>query len=258
MLRFVSHINKIVERCRRKGRLLLLYDFDGTLSPIVDHPYKAKLPASWRRRLGNLSGHPRITVGVVTGRVISDIRRRVGVPGLILAANHGYEVWRGGRCVFRKGGQFRKSMKALGRALAKELGSVPGVIVESKEYSVAVHYRLVPQRKKPAVRSKTMRIVGPYCRRHRWEVMRGKQLIEVRPANFWNKGKAVMWIWRRYAPSALPVYFGDDTTDEDAFRTLGRRGITVRVGARRGSLARYVVDDLDETGPWVRWLLEEF
>ena len=258
MLKFVSHLDKVMGRCRRKGRLLLLFDFDGTLSPIVDHPYKARLPLPWRRRLRNLSRHPRITVGVVTGRVISDIRRRVGVPGLILAANHGYEVWRGGRCVFRKGGRFRTAMKALGRAMAKELGSFPGVIVESKEYSVAVHYRMVSSSEKPAVRSKALRIAMPYCRRHRWEVMRGKQLIEVRPADSWNKGKAVMWIWQRYAPSALPVYFGDDTTDEDACRALGRRGVTVRVGQRRGSLARYVVNNLDEIRTWVRWLLEEF
>lgn len=258
MLRFVSHINKIMKRCRRKGRLLVLYDFDGTLSPIVGHPHRAALPPVWRRRLKVLARHPRITVGVVTGRVISDIRRRVGVPGLILAANHGYEVWRGGRRVFRKGGRFRVPMKALGRTLVRELGSIPGVIVESKEYSVGVHYRMVSSRKKAAVRSQAVRIATPFCDRHRWEIMRGKQLIEVRPADVWNKGKAVMWIWRRYAPASLPVYFGDDTTDEDAFRALGRRGITVRVGARRGSAARYMVGDLDQTVPWVEWLMEEF
>lgn len=201
-----------------------------------------------------LVGCKGITVGIVTGRVVSDIRRKVGVRGVILAANHGYEVWRGGRCVLRKGGRFRAAMKALGRSVEERLGDVRGMVIENKEYSVAMHYRLVSSKKKPWVKREIARIASPYCDRHSWEMMRGKEVIEIRPRDFWNKGSAVEWIRKRYAPKAFTFYIGDDTTDEDAFRALAGSGVTVRAGMCAGSAARYFVRDIEEIVPFVEWL----
>jgi len=69
-------------------------------------------------------------------------------------------------------------------------------------------------------------------------------LIEVRPALHWNKGNAVLWIWRRLAPKYVPFYIGDDVTDEDAFSALRPYGITVRIGRKTGSHAQYYIPSL--------------
>ena len=123
---------------------------------------------------------------------------------------------------------------------------------------MAAHYRMVAPSKRAAVRARARAMMRSYAERHGWDLLSGKMVLEVRPRDSWDKGDAVRWIWRRYAPTALPIYFGDDTTDEDAFRALRRRGVTVRVGQKRGSAAEYVVAQLDDAAPWIDWMLEEF
>lgn len=258
MRSFLQHVDAVDRRIRRRKRLLFCFDFDGTLSPIVAHPRDAKLPPAWRKRLRALAAHPRITVAVVTGRVLSDIRRRVRLPGLVYAASHGCDVWRDGRFFARRGAEHRVPMKAIGRAMDAAFARERGVVVESKETSVAVHYRLVPRARKAAVKRRALQILQPSLDRHDWSLLHGKQLVEVRPRRSWDKGDAVRFIHKRFAPTALPLYFGDDTTDEDAFRALGRSGVTVRVGRKRGSAAQYVVPSLDAIAPWLDALLEAF
>ncbi|HQG13473.1 MAG TPA: trehalose-phosphatase, partial [bacterium] len=75
---------------------------------------------------------------------------------------------------------------------------------------------------------------------------------------FWDKGKGSKWIWENIAPGYLPVYFGDDTTDEDAFKELKSSGITVRVGLKKSSKAEYYVREIDDAAPLMKWLLEEY
>jgi trehalose-phosphatase len=75
-------------------------------------------------------------------------------------------------------------------------------------------------------------------------------IIEIRPARLWNKGSAVEWIRRNLAPTYLPCYIGDDITDEDAFRSIGNRGITVRIVRSARSRARYFVRNVDQLVPW--------
>ncbi len=258
MQSFSKNIESIERRVRRCDRLLMLFDFDGTLAPIVEHPNDARMAPGWRDRLAALVRHRRITAGIVTGRVIADIRRRVSVPGLVLSVNHGFEIWRGNRCLLRRGVRFRKAMKAYRRIVTAALKNVHGVVIENKAYSVAVHYRMVASGEKAAVRRTTMQLAAPFVEHHGGQLLRGKQVLELRSNDDWNKGHAALWIRDHLASGALPFYVGDDTTDEDAFRALGRRGITVRVGRRKDSAAQYVVRDIEEIVPLVEWILCEW
>jgi len=235
-----------MERCIKAGSALLLFDFDGTLAPIVGHPDSARLPGRWRSRLETLARHRRIAVGIVTGRPYHDIRKRIPSRGIVVSTDHGHEVRLGRKLLMSVGGGLKKKMAALAKEAASILDEAPEAYVERKDYSVAFHYRLVPPQKKAQASRKFAQIARPYCRRLGLKLSRGKQLLEVRQAGLWDKGKASMWIWRKLAPRALPFYFGDDTTDEDAFRAIGGHGVTVRIGKKTGSFARYFMEEMDE------------
>ena len=251
MLKFSKHIESIERRCMRKGSVLLLFDFDGTLSPIVAHPDMAKLLPGWRERLKNLKKNSKITLGIVTGRSIKSIRKRIAIPGVIIASDHGCEVWRGTRLGVRYAGENCRYLKELAREAKEEFGVISGIVIEEKKYSMAIHYRMVDSRIKTSVKKRAEKLTEEYCDLYGWEKMHGKQLIEIRLPDSWHKGDAVKWIQKNYAPKAISVYVGDDTTDEDAFKAIGRNGITIRVGRKKSSAAAYYVDSVEDMATWL-------
>jgi trehalose 6-phosphate phosphatase len=219
-------------------RLLLLLDFDGTLTPIVRHPDAAALSPRTKAALMALRSRGAI-VGIVTGRSLRDIRRRVGLRGVLYAANHGMEIFFRGRWFMRRGAAYRRPLTRIGAALRRALSGVPDILVEEKGLSVAVHLRRVPRVRHRAVRAIVADVTAPWLARHDLQLTGGKMICEVRPAKAWNKGRAALWIWRHIAPRAVPIAVGDDATDEDAFRAVRPHGLTVRIGRRRGSQAEY-------------------
>jgi trehalose-phosphatase len=229
----------------------MLFDFDGTVSPIVDFPSQAELPSKWRDRLRALSRLPSIELGIVTGRALDDIRKRVNIRGILYAAAHGYEITRGSKPLLKVGEAHRRPLRKLADKLEEGLSKIPGTEVEFKRHAVAVHYRRVASSRRAAVIKKAKNIALPHLDDQGWQITHGKMVLEVRPAKLWNKGHAVQWIWKHVAPSFLPCYIGDDVTDEDAFRVIGNRGITVRIRRKQGSHAQYYVNSIDEILPWL-------
>ena len=82
----------------------------------------------------------------------------------------------------------------------------------------------------------------PFVKKYALQLTGGKMVWEIRPAGVWNKGKAVIWVWKRLAKRSVPIYIGDDVTDEAAFKALKGKGITIRVGYKKGSKAAYYLD----------------
>lgn len=209
----------------RAGRLVLLLDFDGTLAPIVDRPELARLPERTRRVLEELLARPDVDAAVVSGRGMADARERAGLHGLPYAGNHGMEIEGPGvRRVHPEAAAARPALEAVRVRLAGELAEVDGAIVEDKGLTLSIHYRLVARARVQAVREAVHAAAGSAGDALR--VTEGKEVLEVRPRVEWDKGRAVEFLLDHFAPApGVPVlYIGDDTTDEDAFAALRRRG----------------------------------
>lgn len=234
--------NRISSRILRARRILLLLDFDGTLVPIAPTPAKVRLGASRRRFLAALARDDRITVAVVSGRALKDLVPRVGIDGITYVGVHGAEMRdRRGRQVAWHSPTQRRRIAELRRQIGASMRDVSGVLLEDKGPVLAVHYRGVPR----TGRDRLFRVVDDLLHAHRSVVVggRGKAVIEIRSRGLPHKGDAVRRLLSRSGERSLAIYFGDDETDDDAFRALKARGITVQVGTPARPLrARYRVD----------------
>lgn len=243
------------QRILRSGHTLLFLDYDGTLAPIAPSPKLATLPPATRSVLRSLSKSSKVTIVVISGRSLLELRRLVGLPRLTYIGNHGLEMWREGRrAAVAVQKTSREAIGLIRPRLAKLAAAVPGASLESKNLSVSLHYRLVPRDQVADLKVAFRRDVLPLVRPPALTVLNGKKVIEVRPGLNWTKGHAVMRVLKRSRrPSLLPVYIGDDRTDEDAFGAL-TEGLTVRVGAHRRSKARYYVRGVREVLQLLEWI----
>jgi trehalose-phosphatase len=215
-----------------------LLDFDGTIVPIQPRPEMVRLDSATRRLLGRLAKHPRLTVCIVSGRRLADLRRRARVPGVRYVGLHGWESDKKSPVAIKN-----NLLDQVKRLLRKSLGSLTGIRLEDKGISLAVHYRGATNRtalQAGALLRKTLKPFEPNL-----HVLKGKKVWEVLPPEVQGKGRAVRLLLKDLPRGALPIYLGDDTTDESAFAEL-RRGITVRVGGHRRTKARFYLRNPDE------------
>lgn len=233
--------------------LLLLLDFDGTLVPIVKKPDAVSVSRETRRLLGVLSRQKDRVLAVISGRSLKDVRSRIRLPGVVYIGNHGLEM--AGKGVRRPGRSALSLVRSTGlHTLAEMFRRIfyfwPGVLIEDKTYTLSLHFRNLPADRRRVFDE----LIGFYRRklRHRPIVWRkGKKVWEIRPVYGWGKGEAAGFLSKKFS-SFLPIAVGDDTTDEDMFRTLKRKGVTVRVGRSRTSCAQFFVRSQKD----VRRLLE--
>ncbi|HSJ83572.1 MAG TPA: trehalose-phosphatase [Acidimicrobiia bacterium] len=219
-------------------------DYDGTLSAIAPTPEGAVLAEASRDVLERLAR--RCTVSIVSGRDRADVKGMVGLDGLYYAGSHGFDISGPDGFSEQRGSEYRASLDAAADELEAAIASLEGVWVERKLAAVAVHFRQGGPGSEAAVdeaaraaaeRHPDLRVAG------------GKKIVELRPNVDWDKGKAVLWLLEvlELGEDVIPVYVGDDETDEDAFRALADRGIGVVVGEEhRPTRARYALADPDE------------
>ena len=229
-------------------------DYDGTLTPIVDRPEDAVISEGMREAVRGLAA--RCPVCVVSGRDRPVVQRLMGVDDLIVAGSHGFDIWSpaGGEIRREEGEDFRGLLEAVEARLRDELGPVEGALVEPKKSSVAAHYRLVSEEERPRVG----RVVEEILADHPGElkVTPGKMVYEVQPNIDWDKGKAVLYLLGALdldRDDVVPMYLGDDITDEHAFEALSGRGIGIFVGraddpetAGRTTSADYALHTFEE------------
>ena len=238
---------------RLRGRRLAVFlDYDGTLAPIHENPDQAFLPEATHAILRQLAA--RVPVAIVSGRHRDKIMHFVAMDEIAYAGSHGFDI-SGPHGSFHWQ-QDPGLLPAMGRAsagLRQALADVPGVEIEEKGFSTAVHYRKAAAADLPEIERRVDRILGG---EPELEKTLGKKVIELRPRIDWHKGRAVLWLLEALGldgDDVLPVYVGDDVTDEDAFEALRERGLGILVSERpRPSAATYAVRDPDE----VRALLE--
>jgi len=223
-------------------------DFDGTVSPISAHPDLAVMPAGTAEVLDVLTRDH--VVCLVSGRDLTDLRRKVDIPGIYYAGDHGYRIAgpAGSGVELEVGGQQeRLELESASYELERRLRSIAGVVVETKGTSLSVHYRLVAENERPAV-DRTVREVADSAPSLR--LTGGKLVHELRPRLPWDKGRAVLWLMGRlrlHHADSCPICIGDDLTDEDMFVAVRRWGVSILVGrSDRPTSAQYWVEDPQE------------
>ncbi len=207
---------------------LVAFDFDGTLAPIVEDPAAATMRSATRRLLAEVARlYP---CAVISGRPEEDILRLLGgvtvwyvIGNRALQPPHETERW-------------RRQVSTWRPALAQNLAPFPGVSIEDKGVSLAVHYRHAAEHDRARAA-----IVAAAALLDQVRVIAGKEVVNLLPADGPNKGAAVAGVRAQIGCSAV-LYVGDDSTDEDVF-TIGGEVVGVRVGADTESAARFCLRD---------------
>ena len=232
-----KHISELPNTLTSYGQLIgitsaresmLVLDYDGTLSPIVSDPAAAALVHGAAEALELVAAV--CPVAILSGRDLADIRSRVDIPGIWYAGSHGFELTGpdGTHHENEAAAEFVPILQRAADELRGSLAEIPGVRVEHKRFAVAVHYREVAPERVDEVAALTHQL----GRRDGLRVTSGRMLVELRPDIDWDKGTTLAWIRDRIDPSGslLPIYIGDDLTDEDAFDAVKFDGIGIVVG----------------------------
>jgi trehalose 6-phosphate phosphatase len=227
-----------------RSRVLLAFDFDGTLAPIVRDPGRAAMRPTTRALLTRVA--QRFPCAVISGRARADVLRRLGsVPAIEVIGNHGIEARQ----------TSRRQRDAVGRwhtVLGRHLGHLRGVNIEDKGYTISVHFRQA--RAKAQARLAIHRAASAL---EEVRLIPGKQVVNVLPVDAPHKGLALERARVRHHCDTA-VYVGDDDTDEDVF-ALDQPGrlLTVRIGRKAGSLAGYFLRNQREIDRFLRALLDD-
>lgn len=221
----------------------MFLDYDGTLTPVRARPQDAVLGESTRRAVRALA--ERCFVAIVTGRGLADVRSLVELPELIFAANHGFEI-AGPDLGFEVDPSLRSTFAALRPEVDALVEGIEGVVVEHKGLSIAIHFRLAPPERVPAIEAGVDRLVAAHPELRKGT---GKAVVELRPARGWHKGAAVRWLCdhlARSGPRPVPLVLGDDRTDEDALAAVREDGVGIVVGRPQWeTAARYELRDTE-------------
>jgi trehalose 6-phosphate phosphatase len=223
--------------------VLLCLDYDGTISEIAREPQLARPVSGAVAALRALAAHRgRVRVAIISGRALGDLRSMLPLPPEIaLAGVHGLELDdAAGRIELMPGiEECREDLARARQWLRQNLPADSGFVLEDKGIALALHYRQAAAPIAHSVRDffeQFLTTRTPSLRpRH------GKLVLEALP-RMATKAAAVRTLRQRAGDEFAPVYFGDDVTDEDAFRELAAHGISVLVGEPRLSAARYRVD----------------
>lgn len=239
--------------CTADG-LLICLDYDGTLAPIVERPEDAAMLPACRRAIDALSDCSAVTLAVVSGRSLADVRERVGIEGIAYAGNHGLErAQNGERVVDPTAERARSQIERAVTRLRDELGDVPGCTVEDKGVTATVHYRQVSAERVPAIREaidRVCEIVGDGIER-----TSGKQIVEIRPDTDRDKGTAVSQFVAENERT-LPMYIGDDVTDQAAFDAVTPEGFAIHVGEEAPPEATHRLREVAHVANFLDWVRE--
>ncbi|XP_057463982.1 probable trehalose-phosphate phosphatase F [Actinidia eriantha] len=255
MLKYPSAINsfkKIINRAKNK-KIVMFLDYDGTLSPIVDDPDCAFMFDEMRSAVSNLAKY--FPTAIISGRSRDKVYELVGLTELYYAGSHGMDIMfpvrdmvstdpsnctkstdKQGKEVnlFQPAREFLPMIDEVFRTLVENTKDIKGAKVENHKFCASVHYRNVDEKNWPTIAQCVHDILKDYPR---LRLTHGRKVLEVRPAINWNKGKAVEFLLESLGLSnnddVLPIYIGDDKTDEDAFKVLrvGNLGYGILVSA---------------------------
>lgn len=252
-----DRIEKILARLKSAKCIFLFLDYDGTLTSIVSRPEQAILSEETKALLLALKKNPKFLLAIVSGRSLKDIRKLVELKKIYYIGNHGLEIFtpkNGTKQLVPK--EVFHELARIRNRLNNLLKDVDGNQIEDKGCILTIHYRNVDPRRVPPILmalKKEIKDSGlPLCLGY------GKMVFEIRPESTMNKGTAVLELLNQVDQGGvLPLYIGDDQTDEDAFKTLKKIGITIFVGLPSHSSGQYYVEGPSEVYQFLKIIKEE-
>jgi trehalose-phosphatase len=242
--------------------IFLFLDYDGTLTPIVDYPDKAVISEEVRNLLKDLSNNPRCHVGVISGRALNDVKKIVGLKNIVYVGNHGLEI-ESPKIKFESqiSPRLQSIIRRIKEELSNRLSKIKGLFVEDKNVTLSVHYRLATRNDYLLAKKIIEEIIQPFLVSGKIKVTNGKKVIEIKPPAQWNKGRVAEWLLARQTfilgdQPIVAIYLGDDVADEDAFKAVQNKGLTVLVGKPKKSYAQYYLKNSSEVMQFLRQLME--
>lgn len=247
--------DEILPQIKAAEKAMFLLDYDGTLVPIAPSPDMAQLSPQTRGVLKQISLCAAFELAIISGRSLPDIKALVGLENIAYAGNHGLEIeCPQGKFTSPTSVKFRPLLEIVEQRIKEELAGIEGVFIEDKGLTLSVHYRLVQEPLVKEVRGLLLKAVQGCMKEGNFKLTRGKKVIEIRPPLEWDKGKAIEWLLEIYGrPGSLPIFAGDDATDEDGFKVVRELGgIPIFVGRESvPSSADYCVSSPEELCCWL-------
>jgi len=246
-----DHSHKVFETIEKSDNILLFLDYDGTLVSFKDKPDTIVTPLEVEIVLEKVVQNPKFTVFIVSGRTLNEIKSLLDIEGLSFAALHGLQIeFSDGKSFSWKPAEnVQPFVKEIKEKVCYEFKDEKGVFIENKEFTLAFHYRMLSKEKIEGAVERFIDTVEKIDKKNMLEIIHGEKVVEARPRG-WDKGKAAELILNniRGYTNTVPVYIGDDTTDEDAFKYLGNQGITIFVAnnSNMSTLAHYWLKNPDE------------
>lgn len=232
---------KGLEKLKKEGKnFFLFFDFDGTLVPIQNNPAHCLLSSPIRGQLKKIILSGSASIAILSGRSLPDIKKRVQLDGIYYGGNHGLEIAGPGiNFIHPEAHSFKHIIEKVSQSITEATRNFPGVFIEKKNFSFTLHFRMACKEDKRLVRRIFHSIISERFAGYTFRVIKGKQVLELAPDIMWDKGRAALFILQKLNRNNLPVYVGDDFTDEMAFMALKKRGITIRIGRSQKTEAEY-------------------
>jgi trehalose 6-phosphate phosphatase len=243
-MKYLLSETRNIDRLLARGRVLLASDFDGTLCPLACSPAAAQLTPAMSEALARIGGCPQVTLAVISGRPLADVRRRVP-DSVTCAGNHGLEI--GGPSLefeHPEAAELRPYLAELCQELTVMVGSWPDAFVEDKGLSATLHHRGLNACARYKLRFAARRCVARFGRK--FLLRSGLDALEICPRVGWDKGSALTFIRDGLGPFDACVCMGDDRTDETMFGA-NTGGLNVRIGKTGATMASHYLWDPAET-----------
>ncbi|XP_016516106.1 putative trehalose-phosphate phosphatase F [Nicotiana tabacum] len=241
-IKYPSALNSFqqIMRQARNKQIVIFLDYDGTLSPIVDDPDRAFMSNEMRSAVRNVAKY--FPTAIISGRRRDKVYELIGLTELYYAGSHGMDIMlpvknmlstNDSKCIkstdqqgkevnlFQPARKFLPMIDEVFKTLVEKTKDINGAKVEHHKFCASVHYRNVDENNWPVVAQYVHDVLKDYPR---LRLTHGRKVLELRPVIDWHKGKAVEFLLESLGFSnsndVLPIYIGDDRTDEDAFKAL--------------------------------------
>ncbi len=252
MAEYLFHSNWL-ERINQQD-IFIFFDFDGTLVPIMKNPDDCYLSEHTKEILSKLKEKTKICI--ISGRDIKDLKKRASIEGICYCGSHGLQIEGYDINYFNPETKRLKPIIDEAYILIKEMvKGFEGAIVEKKSFSFTLHFRQV----NPAIRKKLKKyffeIINTFKEKE-IKIQNGKMVFEILPAIDWNKGKSISFILKKFDKKVLPIFVGDDLTDETAFCELKDYGLTIKVGNSKKTVAKYFLKNQAEVYKFIKIMNE--